>query len=146
MKLLLDKSANKAKRFVPVVKFLGPFSLGAGKTNTHKLTLPQYTGSVRTMIIAGSDRAFGIAEKSVLVKDPLMLLVTAPRVISPGEKVALPISLFIQKEGIKEISVKAEGNELVSFEEGTKIYLYPVQAKKILNFHLRLVKKQAWQK
>ena len=108
MKPLIDKSANKAKRFVPVVKFLGPFTLEAGKTNTHAITLPQYTGSVRTMVIAGSDRAFGIAEKSVLVKDPLMILVTAPRVISPGEKVALPVTLFIQKEGIKDITVKAE--------------------------------------
>jgi len=49
-----------------------------------------------------------------------MLLVTAPRVISPGEKVALPISLFIQKEGIKELSIKVEGNDLVSFGEKTK--------------------------
>ena len=117
---VVDKSANKAQRFVPVVKFLGPFNLEAGKTNTHTLTLPQYTGSVRTMVVAGSDRAFGIAEKSVFVKDPLMLLVTAPRVISPGEKVALPISLFIQKDRIKDISIKAEGNDLVSFEEKTK--------------------------
>ncbi len=117
---VIDKSANKARRFVPVVKFLGPYALGAGKTNTHTLTLPQYTGSVRTMVIAGNDRAFGFAEKSVLVKDPLMLIVTAPRVISPGEKVALPITLFIQKEGITEITVKAGSNELVSFEEQTK--------------------------
>ena len=116
---LIDKSANKARRFVPAVKFLGPFSLGAGKTNAHAIILPQYTGSVRTMIIAGSDRAFGIAEKSVLVRDPLMLLVTAPRVVSPGEKVALPISLFIQKEGIKDITIKAEGNDLVSFDSKT---------------------------
>ncbi|MCX6254948.1 MAG: MG2 domain-containing protein [Bacteroidia bacterium] len=117
---VIDKSANKAQRFIPVVKFLGPFNLASGKTNTHTLTFPQYTGSVRTMVIAGSDRSFGIAEKSVLVKDPLMVLVTAPRVISPGEKVALPMTLFIQKEGIKDITVRAEANELVSFEEKTK--------------------------
>ena len=116
---LTDKSANKAKRFVPVVRFLGPFSLGAGKTNTHVISLPQYTGSVRMMVIAGSDRSFGIAEKAVPVRDPLMVLVTAPRVISPGEKVALPMTLFIQKEGIKDIVVKAESNELVSFKENT---------------------------
>lgn len=115
-----DKTANKAQRFVPVVKFLGPFSLGEGKTNSHAITLPQYTGSVRTMVIAGSDRAFGIAEKSVLVKDPLMILVTAPRVISPGEKAALPVSLFIQKEGIKEITLKAEGNELLTIDQNSK--------------------------
>ena len=91
-----------------------------GKTNSHAITLPQYTGSVRTMVIAGNDRAFGIAEKSVFVKDPLMVLVTAPRVISPGEKVALPVSLFIQKEGIKDITLSAESNDLVTFEDKTK--------------------------
>ena len=117
---VIDKSANKVRRFLPVVKFLGPFTLVPGKTNTHIITLPQYTGSVRTMIVAGSDRAFGIAEKSVLVKDPLMLLVTAPRVVSPSEKVALPVSLFIQKDGIRDITIKAEGNDLVNFEEKTK--------------------------
>lgn len=114
---VVDKTANKARRFVPVVKFLGPFTLGAGKTNTHTIILPQYTGSVRTMVVAGNDRAFGTAEKSVIVKDPLMVLVTAPRVVSPGEKVALPITVFIQKDGIKEITVKAEGNDLLSFDQ-----------------------------
>ena len=73
-----DRSASKAKRFIPVVKFLGPFTLGAGKTNTHTLTLPQYTGSVKTMVIAGNDRAFGTSTNPVMVKDPLMMLVTAP--------------------------------------------------------------------
>jgi len=110
-----DKTANKAQRFIPVVKFLGPFT-----PNSHAVTLPQYTGSVRTMVIAGSDRAFGIAEKSVFVKDPLMILVTAPRVISPGEKAALPVSLFIQKDGIKELTLKAEGNELVTIDQNNK--------------------------
>ncbi len=62
---VLDKSANKARRFKPVVKFIGPFTLGPGHTDTHVVTLPQYTGSVRTMVMAGNDRAFGSAEKSV---------------------------------------------------------------------------------
>jgi alpha-2-macroglobulin len=118
---LVDKTANKAQRFIPVVKFLGPFTLGTGKTNTHTITLPQYTGSVRLMVIAGNDRAFGSADKPVIVKDPLMVLVTAPRTISPGEKAALPVTLFIQKEGIKEVTLKAEGNNLIKFEESSKI-------------------------
>ena len=117
---LVDKTANKAQRFVPVVKFLGPFTLGQGKTNTHTVTLPQYTGAVKTMVIAGNDRAFGATDKSVIVKDPLMVLVTAPRIISPGEKAALPVTIFIQKEGIKAVTLKAEGNELIKFEESAK--------------------------
>ena len=72
------------------------------------------------MVIAGSDRAYGFSEKSVLVKDPLMILATAPRVVSPGEKVALPVTLFIQKENITSVSLSVEGNELVNFEESSK--------------------------
>jgi uncharacterized protein YfaS (alpha-2-macroglobulin family) len=113
---VMDKTAGKVQRFVPVVRFLGPFSLKPGKTNTHSVTLPQYTGSVRTMVVAGNEKAFGNAEKSVVVRDPLMVLVTAPRVISPGEKAALPLTIFVQKDGIGEITVRAEGNELISFE------------------------------
>jgi len=117
---VIDRSANKAQRFVPVVKFLGPFTIGPGKSRTHTITLPQYTGSVRTMVVAGNNRAFGFTEKSVLVKDPLMVLVTAPRVVSPGEKVALPVTLFIQKENITSIDLIAEGNDLISFDEKSK--------------------------
>ena len=114
---LTDRSANKAQRFVPVVKFYGPYHLDAGKTNTHPVILPQYTGSVRTMVVAGNDDAYGTAEKTSFVRDPLMVLATAPRTISPGDKVALPLTLFIQKEGIKEVTIQAESNEFVKFRE-----------------------------
>ena len=118
---VLDKSAHKAQRFKPVVKFLGPFSLAPGKINSHTVILPRYTGSVRTMVIAGSDRAFGTAEKQTLVKDPLMVLVTAPRVVSPGEKATLPVTVFVQKDNIKDVSLTAESNDLIKMDEGSMI-------------------------
>jgi uncharacterized protein YfaS (alpha-2-macroglobulin family) len=117
---VIDRAANKAQRFVPVVRFLGPFTLGPGRTATHSITLPQYTGSVRTMVIAGNDRAFGYAEESVTVKDPLMILATAPRIVSPGEKVSLPVTLFIQKETIRSVDLIAESNDLITFAENVR--------------------------
>jgi alpha-2-macroglobulin len=117
---IIDKSAGKTQRFIPVVRFFGPFSLDAGKTNSHTLTLPQYTGSVKTMVIAGNDRAFGASEKPVIVKDPLMVLVTAPRVISPGEKASLPVTVFVQKSNITTLNIQATGNDLIKIEENTK--------------------------
>lgn len=119
--LLQDESANKAQRFIPIVKFLGPFNLASGKTNSHTVTLPQYTGSVRTMVIAGTDKAFGFAEKPVFVRDPLMVLATAPRVVSPGEKVSLPVTLFVQKEGIKEVSLDVSGENVTFIEKNRRI-------------------------
>jgi len=117
---VVDQSRNRARRFVPVVRFLGPFTVAAGKTDTHKLTLPQYTGSVRVMITAaGEGNNFGAAEKSVIVSDPLMMLATAPRVLSPGDKVALPVTVFAQNKDIGEVTVTATGNEMISFTQST---------------------------
>jgi len=117
---LKDKSSAKAKRFIPVVKFLGPFELGAGKTNSHRITLPLYTGSVKTMVIAGSEKSFGAADKQVFVRDPLMILATAPRVLSPDEKVSLPVTVFVQKDNIKNVTLEVSGNDFISFTEKKK--------------------------
>ncbi|HNX66976.1 MAG TPA: MG2 domain-containing protein, partial [Bacteroidales bacterium] len=113
---ILDQSKNKAKRFVPVVKFLGPFTIAPGSTATHKLTLPQYTGSVRVMVVgAGSGDTFGSAEKSVIVSDPLMVLATAPRVLSPNDRAALPVTVFTQNKDLADVTVTITGNDMVSF-------------------------------
>jgi alpha-2-macroglobulin len=117
---LKDKASARAKRFIPVVRFLGPFELGAGKINTHRITLPLYTGSVKTMVIGGSEKSFGYADKQVFVRDPLMILATAPRVLSPEEKVSLPVTVFVQKDNIRNVTVEVSGNEFITFKEKKK--------------------------
>ena len=115
--VLADRSRQKVNRFRPVVRFVGPVRLEAGRTNTHSISMPRYTGAVRVMVVAGTTRAYGSTEKSVFVRDPLMLLATAPRVLSPGEKVTLPVTLFVQDEKIRNVTVTATGNELINMSE-----------------------------
>ncbi|NJN28109.1 MAG: hypothetical protein HC819_20130 [Cyclobacteriaceae bacterium] len=66
----------------------------AGSKNTHKIKLPQYIGSVRAMVVAGYDGAYGSVEKTVAVKQPLMVLATLPRVAGPTEEITLPVNVF----------------------------------------------------
>lgn len=113
---LLDPSKQKAQRFKPVVKFIGPFLLKKNQKNSHQLVLPQYTGSVRIMVVAASDRAYACAEKTVPVRDPLMVLATVPRVIGINETFELPVSVFAQAPGIKNVKVSIEINSLLSGE------------------------------
>ncbi|WP_243473576.1 alpha-2-macroglobulin family protein [Winogradskyella sp. MH6] len=98
---------KKANRFKPVVTYLGPFLLDAGKTQTHQLKMPNYIGSVRTMVVAGNNNkeAYGSAEKSVQVKKPLMVLATLPRKLSPGEKVTLPVTVFAMENKVKNVNL-----------------------------------------
>lgn len=98
---------KKANRFKPVVTYLGPFLLEAGKSKTHQLKMPNYIGAVRAMVIAGNNEteAYGSAEKSVQVKKPLMVLATLPRKLSPGEKVTLPVTVFAMEKKVKNVNL-----------------------------------------
>lgn len=104
----LNKPDESRSRFPPVVRFLGPFSLKAGGKATHLIDIPQYVGAVRVMVVAGDAAAYGSAEKSVFVRQPLMLLPTMPRVIGPGEDVAVPVSLFVTRAGIRDVTLTIE--------------------------------------
>jgi len=100
------KGGKKAERFKPVVTYLGPFYLEKGKKATHSITMPNYIGSVRAMVVAGQDLAYGFAEKAVPVRKPLMVLSTLPRVLGPGERVKLPVTVFAMDAKIKQAMVK----------------------------------------
>ena len=104
---------SKANRFKPVVKHLGPFTLEAGQSVTHEFDMPNYIGSVRTMVVAAHEGAYGSTEKATPVRRPLMVLGTLPRVIGPGEKVKLPVSVFVLEEQIKDVKVSVNGNALL---------------------------------
>lgn len=103
---------KQANRFPPVVKFLGPFKLSKGKKDKKNFVLPQYAGAVRVMVVAAGDGAYGSADKMIQVKKPLMLLATLPRVLSPGEKTKIPVTVFATGNNIKSASVQLQTNTL----------------------------------
>jgi len=98
-------------RYPPVVRYLGPFDLAAGGTNEHRVDLPQYIGAVRVMVVAGRDGAYGRAERSVFVREPLSLLATLPRVVGPEEEITLPVSLFAMTEDVRDATVRVETDD-----------------------------------
>ena len=110
----LDPSKNKARRFEPVVKVLGPYRLEKGKTAEHRILMPQYVGSVRAMLVAASGNAYGSSDKTVPVSNPVMVLGTLPRVLGPGESIKIPVSVFAMEEGMKRVEVEVGTNELLT--------------------------------
>lgn len=117
---LPDPSKQRAQRFKPVVRFYGPFSLGKNEKQKHTITLPQYTGSVRVMVVGASDNAFGSSDKAVPVRDPLMILPTIPRTIGINETIELPVTVFVQDAKIKNVEVTVSANEMLSVKGSNK--------------------------
>ncbi|HEX5171681.1 MAG TPA: alpha-2-macroglobulin family protein, partial [Cyclobacteriaceae bacterium] len=107
MELKSGEEDVRANRFKPVVKFFGPFTLDGGAA-THKFVMPQYIGSVRTMVVAGYEGAYGKTEKATPVRKPLMILATLPRVLGPEEKVKLPVTVFASEKNIRNVTVNVK--------------------------------------
>lgn len=106
----LKPADAKANRFKPVVKFVGPFYLGKGKSQTHTLKLPMYVGSVRAMVVAGQKGAYGNAEKTAFVRTPLMMLSTLPRVLSIQEEITVPVNIFAMENQVKNVTVSLQAS------------------------------------
>ncbi|MEX2369483.1 MAG: MG2 domain-containing protein [Bacteroidales bacterium] len=134
------EGAKDANRFPPMVKFIGPFTL-SGKSNTHSITIPNYIGSVRTMIIAGNKGAYGNAEKTTPVKQPLMLLATLPRVLGPGEEVALPVNVFVMDDQIRNVSLEITTNDMLIPSEKKKTVTFSGTGDEIIDFMLKTQEK-----
>jgi hypothetical protein len=134
---------KKANRFKPVVTYLGPFSLKAGESKTHKIKLPNYIGAVRTMVVAGNHttKAYGSTDKSVEVKKPLMVLATLPRKLSPGEKVTLPVTVFAMESKVKNVHISLKlSNGISIVGERTKTLSFSRPDEQITYFELDVSK------
>jgi len=119
----VDPSKNKASRFKPVVRFAGPFRLEKGQSRQDTLDIPAYSGSVRTMVIAGNEGSFGSTEKTSAVKSPLMLLPVAPRSLGFDEEITIPVSVFAQDKSLKNVQVSISCSEHFSLLSGKEVVL-----------------------
>jgi uncharacterized protein YfaS (alpha-2-macroglobulin family) len=129
---------RRANRFPPMVRFLGPFRLAARSAGTHRVEIPQYVGSVRVMVVAGRDGAFGAAEKAAFVRRPLMLLATLPRVAGPEEDVSLPVSVFALEPHVKNVAVSVAVSGPVEVAgEARKALAFAATGDEVVDFRLR---------
>ncbi|MCK5337940.1 MAG: alpha-2-macroglobulin, partial [Bacteroidales bacterium] len=130
----------KANRFKPVVKFLGPFDLDKGETAEHAFTMPNYVGSVRTMVVAAGYMSYGSNEKTTAVKKPLMLLATLPRVLGPSESVALPVTVFAMDEDIRSVTLNVKANKMFTLNSFQKQITFEAVGDHVINFELETIK------
>ncbi|WKN41770.1 alpha-2-macroglobulin family protein [Tunicatimonas pelagia] len=135
---LAEISDRKANRFSPVVKFLGPFYLDDDEVNEHTFTLPNYVGSVRVMVVAAYEGAYGSADTTTTVSKPLMVLGTLPRVLSPGEEVQLPVTVFAMDNSVKDVRINVNTNTLINHQRtNSREMFFSVPGDRITDFSLK---------
>jgi uncharacterized protein YfaS (alpha-2-macroglobulin family) len=94
---------SRVSRFEPVVLFEKPVTIEPGSTVRTAFTMPNYVGSVRVMVVGAAGGSYASIEKTVPVRQPLMVLPTVPRVARPGDEFALPVSVFTMDDAIRDV-------------------------------------------
>ncbi len=112
----IDPSKQRARRFKPVVRFIGPVSIAKGQTAKHRIDMPNYIGSVRIMVVAGQESGYGNTDLTRPVRSPLMVTATMPRVVGPGERISLPINVFATEDGVKKADINVKTNSLFEIQ------------------------------
>ncbi len=110
-------------RFNPLVRHLGPFKLNAKGKNIHTVTIPNYVGKVRMMVVAASSDNFGNLEKLIPVKNPIMVQSQLPRSLNVTDKLNLPVSVFRDDKRIDAftLTTKTDGSRIKGLTPSTNL-------------------------
>lgn len=94
------------KRFNLVSLWSGILKADGNGNAGFDVDIPQFSGALRVMAVVYKDNAFGSAEKTIKVADPIVISTALPRFLSPKDTVKVPVTLSntTQKAG----EVKAE--------------------------------------
>ncbi|KAA5536709.1 hypothetical protein F0919_03295 [Taibaiella lutea] len=134
-----ESEDSKANRFKPAIINLGVFHLKAGEKKTHTFVIPNYCGRMKAFVIAYSNYNSGSAEKEFYVKKPLMLLTSAPRMMSAKENYMLPVTVFNLDKKAKKVKVtcRIEGLQGYKFNQEQNI-AFNDEGDAVVNFNLQL--------
>jgi hypothetical protein len=102
------------------VKLISKWS-GIRKANSSgecsfSIDIPQFSGALRVMAVAYKGRQFGSAEKTMKVADPVILSMSLPRFLSPGDNCVVAVSMTntTDKSGNATIQLTASGPATVA--------------------------------
>ncbi|MDS9466977.1 alpha-2-macroglobulin family protein [Paracoccus sp. MBLB3053] len=73
--------------------FSGPLTLGEDGTATVEVPIGDFNGEIRVMAVLWSENGVGQANASVLVRDPVVMTVTAPAFLAPGDQAEIGLRL-----------------------------------------------------
>ncbi|MDB5234658.1 MAG: hypothetical protein JWR44_1651, partial [Hymenobacter sp.] len=81
------------RRVKLVAKWSGVLTANDDGKLRYRVRVPQFSGALRIMAVAYKDDAFGSAEFTMKVADPVVISTALPRFMSPGDTIDVPVTL-----------------------------------------------------
>ncbi|TGE23338.1 alpha-2-macroglobulin [Hymenobacter metallicola] len=97
-----------SRRVKLLAKWSGVLRADANGKVRYKVRIPQFSGAVRVMAVAYKGDAFGSAEQTMRIADPVVISTSLPRFLSPGDTIDVPVTLTNTTKEALDISIKPE--------------------------------------
>jgi uncharacterized protein YfaS (alpha-2-macroglobulin family) len=105
-----------AKRVKTVALYEGHLVTDDTGSASVEFTLPEYLGELRLMAFAASGKSFGLGEKPLSVRSPVMFRASWPRFLAPGDAFEVPVTLFNRSDKNGAIELRLELDEHLLLE------------------------------
>ncbi|SCY68778.1 alpha-2-macroglobulin family protein [Desulfoluna spongiiphila] len=89
-------------------RVMGPFETDRSGKITTEIPLDDFSGTVRLMVVAFDDTSFGASEFETTVTPPLVVQLSAPRFLAPGDVSTLTADLTRMVDGEAEYTLTME--------------------------------------
>ncbi|WP_197070480.1 alpha-2-macroglobulin family protein [Hymenobacter sp. DG25B] len=111
------------RRVKLVAKWSGVLTADASGKVRYKVRVPQFSGALRVMAVAYKDDAFGSAEHTMRVADPVVISTALPRFLSPGDTIDVPVTLTNTTEKEMNVIATLKYNSLLRIQELKNTYV-----------------------
>ncbi|MFB2553827.1 alpha-2-macroglobulin family protein [Ensifer soli] len=93
-----------------VAFFSGPVALDAAGKATIRFDIPQFNGKARVMAVAWSKTGVGHAVADVIIRDPVVVVATLPKVLAPQDRSQLHLDIANTDAPAGAYSLAVSGN------------------------------------
>jgi uncharacterized protein YfaS (alpha-2-macroglobulin family) len=114
----------------------GPVAFDAEGRASVRFTAPDFNGALRIAAVAFADQRYGQAEDEVIVRAPLVLEVSTPRVMAPGDRAQLSIDLQNLSGADARYRISTEASGPLRIEGGQEVVELKDGARRTLAFEL----------
>ncbi len=104
----LEKRVNPLanNRVKLVALWSGILETGLNGEAEFTIDIPQFSGDLRVMAVAYKGKAFGAANQSLKVADPIVISAGVPRFLSPGDELDLPVTMSNTTKNAAQVTAR----------------------------------------
>jgi uncharacterized protein YfaS (alpha-2-macroglobulin family) len=115
---VFEKLSDKSREIVAL--WSGILDVKSDGSAEFEIDVPEFNGKLRLMAVAYKDKSFGHAEGFMTVSDPIVISMTSPRVLSPGDWFNCRVTLMNTTDKLKKVDWNLKSNKFIEFSDETK--------------------------